>query len=195
MYRDPNGFRKLIVVLTAAGKALALHNGDGRVVWAARYDPAAPPTHLLRWRRFHDLTHAPQLALVRAGAAAGADAEVGRSYVSVLDGGSGRELERIDAGGAVEKVGGGFGGGVLLLIAVVGLAEEALGKLLALRPVSARRVAAQRSGVRSQRLWQYRTRLQPHANLRNACAYACAHHTHFGTRRHPKHPSRLTCTQ
>ena len=111
MYRDPNGFRKLIVALTSAGKALALHNGDGRVVWAARYDPAAPPTHLLRWRRFHDLAHSPQLALARAGAAAaGADAATDearaarRSYASVLDGGTGLELDRIEVGGDVDKV-------------------------------------------------------------------------------------------
>lgn len=122
MYRDANGFRKLIVVLTSAGKALALHNGDGRVVWAARYDPAAPPTHLLRWRAFHDLAHAPQLALLRAGAAAAAkesnsdepplagdeateEARAARkSYASVLDGGTGRELDRIEVAADVDKV-------------------------------------------------------------------------------------------
>lgn len=34
MTRDHNGFRKLIIVLTKAGKVLALHTGDGRVVWS-----------------------------------------------------------------------------------------------------------------------------------------------------------------
>lgn len=34
MTRDHNGFRKLILVLTKAGKVLALHTGDGRVVWS-----------------------------------------------------------------------------------------------------------------------------------------------------------------
>ncbi|PON37264.1 ER membrane protein complex subunit [Parasponia andersonii] len=34
MTRDHNGFRKLIVVLTRAGKLFALHTGDGRVVWS-----------------------------------------------------------------------------------------------------------------------------------------------------------------
>jgi len=96
MYRDPTGFRKLIVVLSpSAGKALALHNGDGRVVWSTRYSRAAPPSHLLRWRRFHDLTHAPQLVVARVG---------GAGYASVLDGGSGRERERIEFGYAVDKV-------------------------------------------------------------------------------------------
>ncbi|KAG0503467.1 hypothetical protein HPP92_003539 [Vanilla planifolia] len=33
MTRDHNGFRKLIIVLTKAGKLFALHSGDGHVVW------------------------------------------------------------------------------------------------------------------------------------------------------------------
>ncbi|XP_074276504.1 uncharacterized protein LOC141600222 [Silene latifolia] len=32
--RDHNGFRKLLIVLTKAGKLSALHTGDGRVVWS-----------------------------------------------------------------------------------------------------------------------------------------------------------------
>jgi hypothetical protein len=101
MHRDPNGFRKLIVALSpSAGKAFALHNGDGRVIWSTAFDPSAPPTHLLRWRRFHDLTHAPLLALARAGGAG--------AFVSVVDGGTGREKERIELPYAVDRVGGGF---------------------------------------------------------------------------------------
>ena len=34
MTRDHNGFRKLLIVLTKAGKLLALHSGDGRIVWS-----------------------------------------------------------------------------------------------------------------------------------------------------------------
>lgn len=34
MTRDHNGFRKLLIVLTRAGKLLALHTGEGRVVWS-----------------------------------------------------------------------------------------------------------------------------------------------------------------
>jgi hypothetical protein len=33
-YRDTKGFRKQVVLLTAPGKLLALHNGDGRVLWS-----------------------------------------------------------------------------------------------------------------------------------------------------------------
>ncbi|KAG6553490.1 hypothetical protein Mapa_004402 [Marchantia paleacea] len=34
MARDHNGFRKLLIVLTKAGKVIALHTGDGRIVWS-----------------------------------------------------------------------------------------------------------------------------------------------------------------
>lgn len=34
MTRDHNGFRKLLIVLTGAGKVFALHTGDGRIVWS-----------------------------------------------------------------------------------------------------------------------------------------------------------------
>ncbi|XWS72553.1 hypothetical protein CRYUN_Cryun02cG0049600 [Craigia yunnanensis] len=34
MTRDHNGFRKLLIVLTRAGKLFALHSGDGRIVWS-----------------------------------------------------------------------------------------------------------------------------------------------------------------
>ncbi|KAL8526206.1 hypothetical protein ACS0TY_015431 [Phlomoides rotata] len=34
MTRDRNGFRKLLIVLTRAGKLIALHTGDGRIVWS-----------------------------------------------------------------------------------------------------------------------------------------------------------------
>ncbi|KAK6147109.1 hypothetical protein DH2020_018021 [Rehmannia glutinosa] len=34
MTRDRNGFRKLLIVLTRAGKLFALHTGDGRIVWS-----------------------------------------------------------------------------------------------------------------------------------------------------------------
>ncbi|KAK3137235.1 hypothetical protein QOZ80_5BG0449570 [Eleusine coracana subsp. coracana] len=34
MTRDHNGFRKLLIVLTKAGKVTALHTGDGRIIWS-----------------------------------------------------------------------------------------------------------------------------------------------------------------
>jgi hypothetical protein len=32
-YRDTNGFRKIIIGISSSGKVVALHNGDGRVLW------------------------------------------------------------------------------------------------------------------------------------------------------------------
>lgn len=43
---DAQGFRKLLVLLTDVGKLLALHNGDGRVVWStflSQGERDAPP--------------------------------------------------------------------------------------------------------------------------------------------------------
>jgi hypothetical protein len=70
-YRDPNGHRQLILVLTSGGRLAALHNGDGRVLWARQYAPGAAPQLLLRWRTFHDLTHAPQARHTGGGGAGG----------------------------------------------------------------------------------------------------------------------------
>ncbi len=43
--RDHNGFRKLLLVLTKSGKLLALHTGDGRIVWSL----LIPGLHALSW--------------------------------------------------------------------------------------------------------------------------------------------------
>eukprot|EP00879_Flechtneria_rotunda_P012472 GHRR01013024.1.p1 GENE.GHRR01013024.1~~GHRR01013024.1.p1 ORF type:complete len:683 (+),score=278.61 GHRR01013024.1:59-2050(+) len=110
-YRDTNGFRKLIVLLTAPGKVLALHSGDGRIAWtssAAIPAAAAIQTpksssgsnssrqYLLMWRRFHDLTHAPQLAVLTA--------EADASVLHVLNGHTGEQLQQFEMPYSVEKV-------------------------------------------------------------------------------------------
>lgn len=41
--RDSRGFRKLILATTTCGKVVALHNGDGHVVWARPFPPATAP--------------------------------------------------------------------------------------------------------------------------------------------------------
>ena len=54
--RDPDGFRKQVVVLTAGGKVAALHNGDGRLLWAADFGGGAAgavPLKLALWRVPH----------------------------------------------------------------------------------------------------------------------------------------------
>ena len=61
--RDGNGFRKLLVVLTGAGKLAALHSGNGHVVWERDYgsDSRSPASLLLPWRTSHDVEHEPQV--------------------------------------------------------------------------------------------------------------------------------------
>jgi hypothetical protein len=59
--RDHNGFRKLLIVVTKAGKVLALHTGDGHIVWsllvpslrASRGSPSFVPVKLLPWQIPH----------------------------------------------------------------------------------------------------------------------------------------------
>eukprot|EP00884_Botryococcus_braunii_P012429 jgi/Botrbrau1/21187/Bobra.0061s0078.1 len=70
-YRDSNGFRRLIVVSTASGKVYGLHSGDGRVLWSLSFPPASQPAQLVVWRKSHDPTHAPQVALFGKSSAGG----------------------------------------------------------------------------------------------------------------------------
>ncbi|EPS59522.1 hypothetical protein M569_15283, partial [Genlisea aurea] len=54
MTRDRNGFRKLLVVLTRAGKILALHTGDGRIVWSLMLNSLwKSPCKTPRWISLH----------------------------------------------------------------------------------------------------------------------------------------------
>ena len=56
-HRPADGFRKQIVVLTAGGKVLALHNGDGRLLWSLDFGPAAALSRLALWRVPHEVQH------------------------------------------------------------------------------------------------------------------------------------------
>ncbi|MEW5302534.1 MAG: hypothetical protein WDW36_005311 [Sanguina aurantia] len=89
--RDPNGFRKIILAASATGKLLALHNGDGRTLWAHNFGPDAAPKYLLPWRTFHDTQHAPQVLVVHATAPPTA---------SVVNSHTGRILEVLTVGPA-----------------------------------------------------------------------------------------------
>ncbi|WIA18351.1 hypothetical protein OEZ85_009816 [Tetradesmus obliquus] len=103
-FRDTSGFRKLIVLLTSSGKAFGLHSGDGRILWTSTAPAAAAAgssgakQHLRVWRRFHDLTHAPQLAVISAGG------EGGSSSLLVLNGHTGEVLQEQQLPYAVNKV-------------------------------------------------------------------------------------------
>jgi outer membrane protein assembly factor BamB len=100
-YRDANGFRKLIVVLTAPGKLYGLHSGDGRILWASSASTAAASSsskqHLKLWRRFHDLTHAPQVVVLTAGQQ--------QSELQVFNAHTGQQLQQAELQYGVDKVG------------------------------------------------------------------------------------------
>ena len=53
--RDPDGFRKQLLVATAYGKVMSLHTGDGRVLWSIDLGGDTPPLRLAPWRSAHDL--------------------------------------------------------------------------------------------------------------------------------------------
>ncbi|KAK9811605.1 hypothetical protein WJX72_006834 [[Myrmecia] bisecta] len=82
--RDPNGFRKMLVVLTQAGKLFGLHTGDGHVMWSITYSPAAAPQSVRLWRSSHDVYHAPEVVLLHSG-------DTG-SFASVVNTHTGREI-------------------------------------------------------------------------------------------------------
>lgn len=82
--RDTNGFRKLLVVLSRAGKLSGLHSGDGHVMWSLTYPRHQVPQHILPWRSFHDLQRAPELLTMHSAAAF--------SSYSIVNAHSGREL-------------------------------------------------------------------------------------------------------
>lgn len=65
--RDPDGFRKQIVALTSSGKVVALHNGDGRLLWSLDFGRAAGLRKLVLWRVPHDVQHDIQVAAVGTG--------------------------------------------------------------------------------------------------------------------------------
>lgn len=71
--RDPDGFRKQLVVLTSRGKVLALHNGDGRVLWSLDFGPGegtaklAAPSKLALWRVPHDVQHDVEVVALAVG--------------------------------------------------------------------------------------------------------------------------------
>ncbi|MEW5310523.1 MAG: hypothetical protein WDW38_002312 [Sanguina aurantia] len=89
--RDPNGFRKIILAASATGKLLALHNGDGRTLWAHNFGPDAAPKYLLPWRTFHDTQHAPQVLVVH---------DTTPPTASVVNSHTGRILEVLKVGPA-----------------------------------------------------------------------------------------------
>jgi len=99
MTRDHNGFRKLLIVLTKAGKLLALHSGDGHIVWSQllpafrKSEECQAPSVLkvLPWRvpHQHALDESPAV-LIMGKCGLGPD---DTGILSFVDSHSGKELE------------------------------------------------------------------------------------------------------
>lgn len=108
--RDHNGFRKLLIVLTKAGKLLALHTGDGHIVWSLLV-PAfrkkddgshAVPIKLLPWQTPHQraLDENPT-ALVVGKLGSGSDSPGVLSWVDVR---VGREVKHVRLSYPIKQV-------------------------------------------------------------------------------------------
>jgi hypothetical protein len=94
--RDINGFRRMIVVATQAGRVFALHNGDGRVLWSLNYGPGAAPSELHLWRSFHDVTHAPQIVAFHLAGSS--------PFASIINAHTGAQIEKVKLSAGVSKV-------------------------------------------------------------------------------------------
>ncbi|MED6123413.1 hypothetical protein PIB30_048954 [Stylosanthes scabra] len=101
MTRDHNGFRKLLIVLTRAGKVFALHTGDGRVVWSMllpslrKSEACENPVglHIYQWQvpHHHALDENPSVLVVgRCGPSLSAP-----SVLSFIDAYTGMELKSL----------------------------------------------------------------------------------------------------
>ncbi|XP_043724158.1 ER membrane protein complex subunit 1-like isoform X2 [Telopea speciosissima] len=110
MTRDHNGFRKLLIVLTRAGKLFALHTGDGRVVWSLllpslrRSEACQYPTgiNIYQWQvpHHHAMNENPSILVVgRCGL--GSDAPGVLSFVDLY---TGKELSSFNLAHSIAQV-------------------------------------------------------------------------------------------
>ena len=104
--RDHNGFRKLFIALTRAGKLFALHTGDGRIVWSTLLNsPAcARPSgiSLYQWQvpHHHAMDENPSVLVVgRCGSDSSSPGVL--SFVDVY---TGKEISSSDIGHSVVQV-------------------------------------------------------------------------------------------
>lgn len=98
MTRDHNGFRRLLILLTRAGKLYALHTGDGRVIWstliqslrtASQQKCAGLKLHQWQVPHHHALDKNPSVLVVgRCGLSL-----TSPSALSIVDAYTGKELQ------------------------------------------------------------------------------------------------------
>ncbi|GMJ07672.1 hypothetical protein like AT5G11560 [Hibiscus trionum] len=110
MTRDHNGFRKLLIVLTRAGKLFALHTGDGRIVWSHllrslhKSEACKSPIglNMYQWQvpHHHALDENPSVLVIsRCGPSSGAP-----GVLSFVDAYTGKELNSLSLVHAVVQV-------------------------------------------------------------------------------------------
>lgn len=110
MTRDHNGFRKLLIVLTRAGKIFALHSGDGRVVWSLllpslrKSEVCDNPTglNLYQWQipHHHALDENPSVLIVgKCGHSSHAP-----GVLSFVDAYTGQEVNSLDLVHSIQQV-------------------------------------------------------------------------------------------
>ncbi|CAN6839068.1 unnamed protein product [Brassica oleracea] len=108
--RDHNGFRKLFIALTRAGKLFALHTGDGRIVWSmllnspTKSEACERPSgiNLYQWQvpHHHAMDENPSVLVVgRCGSDSSAPGVL--SFVDVY---TGKEISSSDIGHSVVRV-------------------------------------------------------------------------------------------
>ncbi|KAI3695762.1 hypothetical protein L1987_78762 [Smallanthus sonchifolius] len=99
MTRDHNGFRRLLILLTRAGKLYALHTGDGRIVWSTLLQSLRTTSQqcaglkLHQWQvpHHHALDNNPSVLVVgRCGLSLSSP-----SALSIVDAYTGKELQNM----------------------------------------------------------------------------------------------------
>lgn len=65
--RDADGFRKMILVTTEAGKVAALHNGDGHLMWSLNFGVGTAPSRLVEYLEFSDALGGAEVAALHPG--------------------------------------------------------------------------------------------------------------------------------
>ncbi|KAK2446230.1 ER membrane protein complex subunit [Trifolium repens] len=110
MTRDHNGFRKLLIVLTRAGKVFALHTGDGHIVWSItlntlrKSEVCEHPVglNIYQWQvpHHHALDENPSILVIgRCGPSLSAP-----TALSFLDAYTGKELNSLSLAHTVARV-------------------------------------------------------------------------------------------
>ncbi|CAH9145300.1 unnamed protein product [Cuscuta epithymum] len=110
MTRDHNGFRKLLIVLSKAGKLYALHTGDGRIVWSFLVDALRQSKScehpngfkIYQWQvpHHHAMDENPSV-LVVGKCGLNSDAS---SVLSFVDAYTGKELNNLRPGHSIARV-------------------------------------------------------------------------------------------